>query len=397
MSLLYALCVAAQTPPSMSSPYIRVKLLLAPAAAATAAGATASSSTVSSSVPAPASVSYRVKKLEVPRTLSLAQLHAKFAALYSVVGHSELQMALGSPAMDDAAINESAKVADLVWEVVSDAQEVAWSQGREKVLLRLTPLSAGNAAPKVAPGVSQLPHIPFREFNASESMQPVIARKAPGPWPRFQPAPNSLPIIVLNNEEHEWTVLGDDAFELMDAEKKQAMCKKTSVAEAAAANPRAAVSSLVSAGKPNRVIPAELVAKLTGQSASLAAAAPAPSTSAITFSVNTQMFTVANPDPTVMLANYLRYDLNITGTKIGCGEGGCGACTVLLSRQDPTTGQPVSFSTNACLHPLAAMDGWAVTTTEGLVTRAGGKETLHPIQTAMVQNWATQCGVRLDK
>lgn len=387
----------------MSSPYVRVKLLLAPAVVAAAAAVPsggASSSSAPVCAPAPASVSYRIKKLEVPRTLSLAALHAKCAALYSVAAPSELQLALGNPSMDDALINESSKVADLLWEVVSDADDLTWSQGRDKVLLRLTPLAAGASVAKAAPAVtaSQLPHIAFREFNAAESMQPVIARKAPGPWPRFQPAPNSLPIIVLNNEEHEWTVLGDDAFDLMAAEKKQALCKQPAVAVAAAANPRAAVSTLVSAGKPNRVIAPELIAKLTGasasSSASSSAAPPAPSTSAITFSVNTQMFTVANPDPTVMLADYLRYDLNITGPKIGCGEGGCGACTVLLSRQDPTTGQPVNFSTNACLHPLAAMDGWAVTTTEGLVTRAAGKETLHPIQTAMVDNWGTQCGVR---
>lgn len=51
--------------------------------------------------------------------------------------------------------------------------------------------------------------------------------------------------------------------------------------------------------------------------------------------VNGRRCVVANPDPSMLLATYLRESLRLTGTKVACGEGGCGACTVLLGRLDP--------------------------------------------------------------
>jgi len=78
------------------------------------------------------------------------------------------------------------------------------------------------------------------------------------------------------------------------------------------------------------------------------------------------------------LLDLLREDLDLTGTKHGCGEGDCGACTVLLD------GEPV----NACLILAAEAEGREVTTIEGL---ADGS-LLHPVQQAFVDSGAVQCG-----
>ncbi len=78
------------------------------------------------------------------------------------------------------------------------------------------------------------------------------------------------------------------------------------------------------------------------------------------------------------LAEVLRYDLGLTGTKIGCGEGVCGACTVLVD------GEPV----RSCRFPALKAQGRQVLTIEG-VARDGR---LHPLQEAFVRFGAIQCG-----
>ncbi len=78
------------------------------------------------------------------------------------------------------------------------------------------------------------------------------------------------------------------------------------------------------------------------------------------------------------LAEFLRRDLALTGTKVGCDTGDCGACTVLLDRK------PVV----SCIVLAVEADGRAVDTVEGL---AAGAE-LHPLQKAFVQHGAIQCG-----
>jgi aerobic-type carbon monoxide dehydrogenase small subunit (CoxS/CutS family) len=78
------------------------------------------------------------------------------------------------------------------------------------------------------------------------------------------------------------------------------------------------------------------------------------------------------------LLSYLRYDLGLTGTKYGCGEGLCGACTVLVD------GQPL----RACMSTVGAVAGGSITTIEGLA-RDGE---LHPVQRAFVEQSAMQCG-----
>jgi len=83
-------------------------------------------------------------------------------------------------------------------------------------------------------------------------------------------------------------------------------------------------------------------------------------------------------DPETSLLVVLRDELDLTGTKYGCGEGQCGACTVLVD------GRPV----RSCLTRLAAVQGKPITTIEGL--EKDGR--LHPLQEAFVEANALQCG-----
>jgi len=97
----------------------------------------------------------------------------------------------------------------------------------------------------------------------------------------------------------------------------------------------------------------------------------------ITFTVNGQPRTVTT-DPGRPLLEVLREDLQLTGTKYGCGEGQCGACTVLLGGK----------SVRSCITPVAVANDQAILTIEGL---AKG-ETLHPAQEAFLAEGGFQCG-----
>ncbi|MBK9797866.1 MAG: (2Fe-2S)-binding protein [Holophagaceae bacterium] len=97
----------------------------------------------------------------------------------------------------------------------------------------------------------------------------------------------------------------------------------------------------------------------------------------ISFTLNGRPVSV-EADGSRMLAYVLRSDLGLTGTKIGCGEGLCGACTVLVDGE----------ATRSCTTPLSAVAGRLVTTIEGLEGLAG----LHPVQEAFLAHGAYQCG-----
>lgn len=116
----------------------------------------------------------------------------------------------------------------------------------------------------------------------------------------------------------------------------------------------------------------------------------AASGSGIRFFVNGREWRIDRPDPRTLLVDWLRSPaVGLTGTKIGCGQGGCGLCTVMLSRWDPGTGKVIHESINSCLRPLCSIDGMAITTTEG----AGSVETgLNPVQHRIAIDNGSQCG-----
>ncbi len=97
----------------------------------------------------------------------------------------------------------------------------------------------------------------------------------------------------------------------------------------------------------------------------------------IRFTVNGKATSV-DTEPDRPLLEVLREDLGLTGTKYGCGEGQCRACTVLVDSK------PVS----ACVTPVRAVEGRKVVTIEGLAQ--GGR--LHPVQQAFLDEGALQCG-----
>lgn len=98
----------------------------------------------------------------------------------------------------------------------------------------------------------------------------------------------------------------------------------------------------------------------------------------ITLKVNGDRYEVA-VEPWRTLNEVLRENLGLTGTKHGCGDGDCGACTVLLDGR----------SVLSCLTLAVSADGCDVHTVEGL---ARGRECLHPIQEAFINKGAIQCG-----
>lgn len=97
----------------------------------------------------------------------------------------------------------------------------------------------------------------------------------------------------------------------------------------------------------------------------------------ITLRVNNNTYEVA-VKPNQTLADLIRYDLRLTGTKKGCETGECGSCTVLLD------GRPV----NSCLVLALQANGGEILTVEGMETEKG----LHPLQEAFVRHGAIQCG-----
>src|SRR5207244_2163917 len=84
-------------------------------------------------------------------------------------------------------------------------------------------------------------------------------------------------------------------------------------------------------------------------------------------------------EPRLLLSDFLRHELRLTGTHVGCEHGVCGACTVLVDDQ----------LARACLMLAIQADGARITTVEGLATASGG---LHPVQEAFWDAHGLQCG-----
>ncbi|XP_048200961.1 aldehyde oxidase isoform X2 [Perognathus longimembris pacificus] len=111
--------------------------------------------------------------------------------------------------------------------------------------------------------------------------------------------------------------------------------------------------------------------------------------SELLFYVNGRKVIEKNVDPETMLLPYLRKKLRLTGTKYGCGGGGCGACTVMISQYNTRTKKIRHYPINACLTPICSLHGTAVTTVEGI---GSTKTRIHPIQERIAKCHGTQCG-----
>ncbi|MES2261033.1 MAG: xanthine dehydrogenase small subunit [Pseudomonadota bacterium] len=107
----------------------------------------------------------------------------------------------------------------------------------------------------------------------------------------------------------------------------------------------------------------------------------------IRFYYNGKVQEVASPPPTRTLLQHLREDLHCTGTKEGCAEGDCGACTVVVG--ELKDGEVSMTSVNSCIQFLPTLDGKAVYTIEDLKQSNGD---LHPVQQALVECHGSQCG-----
>lgn len=105
------------------------------------------------------------------------------------------------------------------------------------------------------------------------------------------------------------------------------------------------------------------------------------------FYLNGTKVVLDTADPEITLLEYLR-GIGLTGTKLGCAEGGCGACTVVVSQYNPTAKKTYHASVNACLAPLVSVDGKHVITVEGI----GNVKSPHPAQERIAKGNGSQCG-----
>ena len=113
----------------------------------------------------------------------------------------------------------------------------------------------------------------------------------------------------------------------------------------------------------------------------------APAT-AIRYLLDGEVRSVSGLEPTRTVLQHLREDLGRTGTKEGCAEGDCGACTVVLAELD---GRKVRYrAINSCIQFVPTLDGRALVTIESLKDRQSG--VLHPAQQAMADGHGSQCG-----
>jgi xanthine dehydrogenase YagT iron-sulfur-binding subunit len=124
-------------------------------------------------------------------------------------------------------------------------------------------------------------------------------------------------------------------------------------------------------------LPSVATAQTSASSAAVPATTPAPVNSKVALRVNGQRYEL-NLDTRTTVLDMLREHLHLTGTKKGCDQGQCGACTVIVN------GRRI----NSCLSLAVMHDGDEITTIEGL----GTPDNLHPMQAAFVKHDGYQCG-----
>src|SRR5437667_6328640 len=108
---------------------------------------------------------------------------------------------------------------------------------------------------------------------------------------------------------------------------------------------------------------------------------------AVRFLLNGKPFSEDGTPPSMTVLDWLRTHARLTGTKEGCAEGDCGACTIVLGRRGD--GSFRFEAVNSCLMMLPQIDNCAVLTVEGVAAADGA---LHPVQQALVDTDSTQCG-----
>jgi xanthine dehydrogenase small subunit len=115
-------------------------------------------------------------------------------------------------------------------------------------------------------------------------------------------------------------------------------------------------------------------------------------TTSITTKINDQRFEIEGDKAFMPLGNFLRNEESLTGTKIVCAEGDCGACTVLIAKDVGPDGKLNFKAVNSCILPLYLIDGAQVITVEGVGKTDGMNVDLHEVQKKMVDCNGAQCG-----
>ncbi|KAL9235390.1 hypothetical protein vseg_010151 [Gypsophila vaccaria] len=109
----------------------------------------------------------------------------------------------------------------------------------------------------------------------------------------------------------------------------------------------------------------------------------------LVIAVNGERYEVTSVHPSTTLLQFLRTQTRFKSVKLGCGEGGCGACAVLLSKYDPVSDKVENYSINSCLTLLCSIHNCSITTTEGL---GSSKDGFHTIHQRIAGFHASQCG-----
>ena len=107
----------------------------------------------------------------------------------------------------------------------------------------------------------------------------------------------------------------------------------------------------------------------------------------VQFIFENKLIELKNPDPNETILNFIRDKLKKTGTKEGCAEGGCGACTIVLGELE---NKKIKYKAiNSCISFTPTLHGKQLIVVENLVSKNG---TYHPVQEAMAKYHASQCG-----